>query len=366
MVMGLSGSGKSTVIRCLNRLIPSTAGSIGVDGLDVVTADEAALRDIRRRKMSMVFQSFGLLPHRSVISNVAFGLELQGESKEERYSRARETIAQVGLEGYEDSMVSALSGGMQQRVGLARALCTGPDILLMDEAFSALDPLIRSNMQDELLELQAKLHKTIFFITHDLDEALKLADRIAIMKDGAIVQVDTPEGILTHPADDYVRSFVENVDRSKVITAGSIMKKPQLINVSKDGPKVACRAMSQHGSSHVMVVDSNRMFLGMVTIDDAVRLEKEGKESVLEILLTDVYVTSPDTPVADLMHTAFSAKYPIAVVDENGKLLGSLDRSTILTEVLEESSHADAAVQVGEQKEVARTLANLREGGKDK
>ena len=219
VVMGLSGSGKSTLVRCLNRLIDPTTGSLQLDGTDLLSLNLRALRDERRHRMSMVFQRFALLPHQSVIENVGFGLRVQGVPRAERERRAGAWIERVGLTGYERALPRELSGGMQQRVGLARALCTDPEVLLMDEAFSALDPLIRREMQGELMRLQQELTKTIVFITHDLDEALRLGDRVAILKDGGLVQVGTPVEIVTRPADDYVRAFVEDVDRSRVLRA---------------------------------------------------------------------------------------------------------------------------------------------------
>ena len=223
VIMGLSGSGKSTLLRCINRLIKPTKGQVLINGTNITAASDKELLEMRRREIAMVFQNFGLLPHRSVLSNIAFGLELQGVPKQEREKKAMKSMEIVGLKGYQNQMVGQLSGGMQQRVGLARALANDPEILLMDEAFSALDPLIRVQMQDEMLALQSKMKKTIVFITHDLSEAIKLGDRIAIMRDGEVVQVGTSEEILTEPANDYVARFVENVDRSKIITAGSIM-----------------------------------------------------------------------------------------------------------------------------------------------
>lgn len=340
VIMGLSGSGKSTVVRCLNRLIPATAGKVTVTGVNVTEASQKALRELRRKQMSMVFQRFGLLPQRSVRDNVAFGLEIQGISKEERHAKAQEAIDLVGLKGYESSMTQELSGGMQQRVGLARALANDPEILLMDEAFSALDPLIRVQLQDELLELQASQHRTILFITHDLDEALKIGDRIAIMKDGRVVQIGTPEEILTDPADDYVKRFVENVDRSKVITAGALMRKARTITVPKDGPHVAVRAMEKEKCASIFAVDSERCLQGLLTIDDAIRLEKEKKKDVTEALQTDLYLASPDTPVADLLNCAMNAKHPLSIQNDAGQLLGLLDRSTILAEMYEEDEQA--------------------------
>jgi len=343
VIMGLSGSGKSTVIRCVNRLIPATAGEINVGGINVPEASQEALRQLRRQKMSMVFQRFGLLPQRSVMDNVAFGLEIQNIPKKERYEKAREAIQLVGLDGYEDAMTQELSGGMQQRVGLARALANDPEILLMDEAFSALDPLIRVQLQDELLELQAKQHRTILFITHDLDEALKIGDRIAIMKDGAVVQIGTPEEILTNPADDYVERFLENVDRSKVITAGALMRKTRTITVPKDGPHVAARAMEKEHRSSIFAVDSDRRLQGLLEIDDAVRMEKEKTQDVTPALKTDLFVASPETPISELLNTAMNAKYPISIQDDAGRLLGLLDRSTILSEMYREVSDEENA-----------------------
>jgi len=335
VLMGLSGSGKSTVIRCLNRLIEPTRGEVLIDGQDIMKMNRDELLQVRRSKLSMVFQNFGLLPHRTVIRNVVYGLEVAGRPADEARQRAVEALELVGLKGYEESMPDELSGGMQQRVGLARALASDPEVLLMDEAFSALDPLIRTDMQDELLELQARMHKTIVFITHDLDEALKLGDRIGIMKDGEIVQIGTPEEILTHPADEYVKRFVENVDRSKVIPASSLMRKVRTITVPKDGPHVAVRAMEKEKISSIFVVNSERNLQGLLTVDDAVKLERAGKQDVSEALQTDLYVASPDTAIADLLSTAMNARYPITIQDDKGRLLGVLDRSTILAEMYE-------------------------------
>jgi glycine betaine/proline transport system ATP-binding protein len=332
VIMGLSGSGKSTVIRCLNRLIEPTRGEIIVDGKNILEANKEELLKFRRTKMSMVFQNFGLFPHRTVASNVEYGLEISGVDKEERRKKAYEAIGVVGLQGYEESMPDELSGGMQQRVGLARALANNPEILLMDEAFSALDPLIRTQMQDELIELQSKLHKTIVFITHDLDEALRLGDRIAIMGQGGhIVQIGTPEEILTTPADDYVESFVQNVDRTKVISAATIMKKVNTVTVPKEGPSVAVRRMEQNGLSSIFVIDQERRLKGLVTIDDAVK--ERDKTNMDDIIIDDILTTNPYTSVGDLLTTAFKAKYPIAVIDQDRRLLGIVDRASILAEV---------------------------------
>ena len=335
VIMGLSGSGKSTVIRCVNRLIEATAGEVLVDGEDVLQMDTDKLRELRRRKMSMVFQRFGLLPHRSVIDNVAFGLEVQRVDKDERYEKANKAIKTVGLDGYAESMTQELSGGMQQRVGLARALASDPEILLMDEAFSALDPLIRVQLQDELLELQARQHRTILFITHDLDEALKLGDRIAIMKDGAVVQVGSPEEILSKPANDYVRDFVENVDRSKVITAGSVMKKTEVAYIS-NGPHQALRQMRNLGVGSLYVLDSDRKFRGLVRLDDVAELAKkvpeheDEKRTIEPVLKQDCYTTKPDVAIAELLEESARNVVPIAVVDEDDVFKGIVTRPAIL------------------------------------
>jgi glycine betaine/proline transport system ATP-binding protein len=336
VIMGLSGSGKSTVLRCLNRLIEPTEGAVYIDDQNILDMDEEELLDIRRTKMSMVFQNFGLFPHRTVVNNVEYGLEIGGMPKEERHPKALKALELVGLKGYEDKKPSELSGGMQQRVGLARALANDPEVLLMDEAFSALDPLIRADMQDELLELQADMHKTVVFITHDLDEALKIGDRIAIMKDGKVVQVGTPEQILTEPADDYVRAFVQNVDRTKVITAQTIMRKAPTVNLEKDGPRVAARKMEKVGVSTIYVTDGERRLQGIAKIDDVVELQKDDQRSLEPVLIKDVETTHPDTPIKLLLNLAITAPYPIAVVDDDGKIKGIVDRASIMAELSDE------------------------------
>jgi glycine betaine/proline transport system ATP-binding protein len=336
VVMGLSGSGKSTMIRCLNRLIDPTRGEIRIDGKDIMKMEAEELRNVRRDKMSMVFQHFGLLPHRNVINNVEYGLEIGGMDKEERNKKAQKAIDIVGLSGFEHSMPSELSGGMQQRVGLARALANDPEILLMDEAFSALDPLIRTQMQDELLKIQAKMHKTIVFITHDLDEALTIGDRIVILgPDGRVRQIGSPEEILSSPADDYVKAFVQNVDRTKVITASSIMRRYPSITVPREGSGSAMRMMEKYGVSSILVTDHDRVLKGAVDIEAAAKLAKKKEKDVSSVIRDDIYTTTPDTAVSDLLGTALATKYPIAVIDEDGKLLGAVDRSAIIAEVNE-------------------------------
>lgn len=329
VLMGLSGSGKSTLLRCLNRLIDPSDGHILIDGDDIATMNDKELREARRKKMSMVFQSFALLPHKTVIDNVAFGLEVQGIPKEERYTKAEEAIVKVGLKGHEASKTSQLSGGMQQRVGLARALATDPDILLMDEAFSALDPLIRSEMQDELIALQDKLKKTIVFVSHDLDEALKIGDRIAIMKDGVIAQIGTAEEILTNPADDYVSEFVAGVDRTKILTAENVMKRPEPVVSINSGLTVAMQLMKKHGISSIFVVDPEKTIKGILLIDDAVKAVKE-KRTLHDVLITDVPTVAPDEPVKDIIPMVAESQFPLAVVNERNKLLGVIVRGSIL------------------------------------
>ncbi|MBB5174241.1 betaine/proline/choline family ABC transporter ATP-binding protein [Texcoconibacillus texcoconensis] len=330
VIMGLSGSGKSTIIRMLNRLIDPTGGNVWVDGEDLAQINDQQLREVRRKKMSMVFQKFGLFPFRTILQNVEYGLEVQGIPKEERSEKCVESLELVGLKGYEDKYPDELSGGMQQRVGLARALANDPDILLMDEAFSALDPLIRKDMQDELLDLQQTMKKTIVFITHDLDEALRIGDRITIMKDGAIVQIGTPEEILTSPENDYVERFVEDVDRSKVFTAENIMVRPETVNVEKDGPRVALQRMRDENISSIFVINRNRELEGIVHADDVSKAVKENATNLKELIQTDIPRVEKDTPMNELFDIASTSSIPIAVVD-NKKLRGIIIRSTVLS-----------------------------------
>jgi glycine betaine/proline transport system ATP-binding protein len=334
VIMGLSGSGKSTLVRLLNRLIEPTSGSVLIDEVDITKMGKDELRKTRRQKMSMVFQRFALFPHRSVVENTEYGLEIQGVSKQERRQKAMEALALVGLKGYETMKPGELSGGMQQRVGLARALASDADVLLMDEAFSALDPLIRKDMQDELLELQTQMKKTIVFITHDLDEALRIGDRIALMKDGTIVQIGTPEEILRNPANDYVAQFVEDVDVTKVFTAQNVMKRPETIEISR-GPRVAVKLMKDAGLSTVYAIDKNKKLLGIIYGDDAAKaLDKE-----LHELIKPVEAVRPDTLLSDMFEAIASSKVPVAVTNEEGRLLGIVGRSAIV-DVMANSSEA--------------------------
>lgn len=347
VIMGLSGSGKSTLLRCLNRLIEPTRGEVWIDQANVTAMDRAALRELRRHRLGMVFQRFALLPHRTVLDNVALGLEIQGMSRQERQARAQEALELVGLAGWEQYLPDQLSGGMQQRVGLARALATDPDVLLMDEPFSALDPLIRREMQEELLRLQRTVQKTILFVTHDLDEALHLGDRIAIMKDARVVQVGTPEEILAHPADDYVRAFVQDVDRSRVFKAAHVMIEAETVLYEGGGPRLALRVMRQAGRSSVFVVDHNNVLKGLVTADDAVDAVQRGEVTLDDILVHDYETTGPETLLADLIPVAARTRYPIAVVDEGHRLLGLVARVSLLAGLVGEPAAMNAEAAAG-------------------
>ena len=336
VIMGLSGSGKSTLVRLINRLIEPTEGSILIDGEDLAKMDKASLRNVRREKLSMVFQQFALFPHRTILQNAEYGLEIQNVPKSERTKRATEALELVGLGNYIHQKPSQLSGGMQQRVGLARALANDPKVLLMDEAFSALDPLIRKDMQDQLLDLQATMQKTILFITHDLDEALRLGDRIAIMKDGVIVQIGTPEEILVNPVNTYVERFVEDVDRSKVLTAQNIMKRPEAIFIEKHGPRVALERMRESGISSIFVIDNKRNLIGYVTADDALKAVKNNINDLKEIIRTDGPTVGKETALNDIFSIIYDSPIPVTVV-EDGKLAGIIVRGTVIGALAGES-----------------------------
>lgn len=334
VVMGLSGSGKSTLLRCINRLNEPTLGEVYINGENITRKSDKELQQLRRTELAMVFQHFGLLPHRTVLSNIAFGLELQGVPKVEREKKALRTVGLVGLKGYENQRVNELSGGMQQRVGLARALANDPSVLLMDEAFSALDPLIREQMQDELLQLQASMQKTIVFITHDLHEAIKLGDRIAIMKDGEVVQVGTPEEILTEPANDYVERFVENVGRGRIITASSIMKtKPVVARLKKEGPEAIIRKMREKNLFVLPVVGTDGQFLGEVSLKDVVNLRKQGIKEIDSVVTSEVPSVLESTTVEDMLTLLPKIKQVIPVVSDSNKLLGVVSPSSIIIEM---------------------------------
>ncbi|RCX20489.1 glycine betaine/proline transport system ATP-binding protein [Fontibacillus phaseoli] len=328
VIMGLSGSGKSTLVRMLNRLIEPSSGEVLIHGQDLRKMNKAQLREVRRKTISMVFQKFALFPHRTVLENVEYGLEVQKVGKADRREKAQKSLELVGLKNWEHVLPDQLSGGMQQRVGLARALANDPEILLMDEAFSALDPLIRRDMQDELLELQEKMKKTIVFITHDLDEALRIGDRIALMKDGEVVQIGTPEEMLTQPADRYVERFIEDVDLSKVLTASRVMRRPETVTLDR-GPRVALQLMRERGISNLFVIDRGKRLLGVITAEDASQALKTGG-TLQDILIKDGPRVAPDTLLNELFEVTSSARVPLAVVDEQNRLLGVIVRGAVL------------------------------------
>lgn len=328
VIMGLSGSGKSTMIRLLNRLIDPTSGEIYIDGEDIAKMDKEALREVRRHKINMVFQNFGLFPHRTILENTEYGLEVRGVPKAERQAKAEKALENSGLLTFKDQYPSQLSGGMQQRVGLARALANDPEILLMDEAFSALDPLIRREMQDELLDLQSNVQKTIIFITHDLNEALRIGDRIALMKDGQIMQIGTGEEILTHPANQYVRDFVEDVDRSKVLTAQNIMVPALTTNIEVDGPNVALNRMRKEEVSMLLAVDRKRKLKGSLTAEKALEARKNNL-TLKEVIDKNVRRIPKDMLVTDIFNLIFDSPAPLAVV-EGDRLVGVVIRGSVL------------------------------------
>ncbi|MEI6897786.1 MAG: glycine betaine/L-proline ABC transporter ATP-binding protein [Psychromonas sp.] len=340
VIMGLSGSGKSTLIRHFNRLIEPTAGEIEIDGSDVMKLNEKELQGFRRNKMSMVFQRFGLMPHRTVLQNIAYGLQVQGVDKKERSQRATEWLETVGLDGYANQYPRQLSGGQQQRVGLARALCTDADILLMDEAFSALDPLIRSEMQDQLIELQDKLHKTIVFITHDLDEALRLGDRIAILRDGVLVQQGEPVDILLNPIDDYVEAFVKDVNRARALTVETVMQ-PQICRISAENIGEAVMQMRRSKQDYGYVIDEDKGYQGLITQET---LENIGKDdygnSINASLLEDVPAVQSDALLESVIPDMIDNTHPLPVLNAEGEVEGHLCRSA-LAEVLSDQSSAE-------------------------
>ena len=333
VIIGLSGSGKSTLVRCFNRLNRPSSGQVLFEGRDLMEFSKKDLLEFRRSKISMVFQSFGLMSHRDVLGNVGYGLEVKGMPKEQREQKAMEVIRMVGLEGWEHQSCGSLSGGMRQRVGIARGLANDPEVLLMDEPFSALDPLVRRDMQFELLQIQRKLGKTVIFITHDIDEAFKLGDEVAIMRDGKVIQVDTPEGMSAHPADDYVRAFIDTADKSKVRSVRSIMITPSALVRTSDSPERAIRVMSKNALSTVYVVDEKLRLVGILSIKDAIRANREVLP-IAQVVNTDVLTAGPDAQVADVMPMAAEAPYPIAVVDEENQLKGIVTKASVLSSLL--------------------------------
>lgn len=333
VIIGLSGSGKSTLVRCFNMLNKPTSGEILFEDKNIGSFKKKELVNYRRNKVSMVFQNFGLMSHRDVIGNVEYGLEVKGIPKSQRQVKAKEIISMVGLEGLENELISNLSGGMMQRVGIARALANEPEILLMDEPFSALDPLVRKDMQFELLSIQRKLEKTIIFITHDINEAFKIGDRVAIMRDGEVIQVDTPEEMSENPANDYVKQFIDGADKTQVISARNVMITPNSIVRLKDNPNYAINMMRSNRVSSAYIVAEKMKLQGIITIDDAIRANKE-KLTISDVMIRDIITASPDALLHDIISMAVETKYPIAIVDNDGTLKGIVSKADVLSSMI--------------------------------
>lgn len=331
VVMGLSGSGKSTLIRMVNGLLPATDGEIRIGEEVLSKMSPAQVRDVRRRRISMVFQNFALLPHRTVGENAAYGLEISGMNRSDREKKAKEALGMVGLKGWDGYRPSALSGGMKQRVGLARALASGTDVMLMDEAFSALDPLIRRDMQDQLVDLQQRLEKTILFITHDLNEAMRLGDRIAMMRDGRIEQIGSSEEILNEPANDYVAKFIQDVDRTRVLVAGAVMEQPRETLGINQGPRTAHKLLRETQNSWLVVLERDRTPAGVIWQDDVAEAVRLGQDELPWSDVHDMAVVSHDTPVAELFGKSAQHDAPLVVVDDEGRFAGVIPRVTLLT-----------------------------------
>ncbi|MCE5388519.1 MAG: glycine betaine/L-proline ABC transporter ATP-binding protein [Acidithiobacillus sp.] len=361
VIMGLSGSGKSTLLRLINRLHDPTVGKILVDGEDVTAMNSRVLRALRRKKFGMVFQSFALLPHRTVLGNVEFGLEIQGMPKAQRQERAMQVIETVGLSGYENKYASELSGGMQQRVGLARALAADPEILLMDEAFSALDPLIRSQLQDDLLEIQERLGKTIVFVSHDLDEAIKIGTRIAILRDGKLIQIGTPQQILSAPADDYVSAFVGGADRTKVLTAEQIMQPLRVAANTRDSARAVLRKMERSGFSGLIVIDNARNLKGYIELQH-VTAQRDAERISLENMRALPTATA-DAKLADLIQRVNTEGSPLCIVDARNRVIGVVDKSSLIAALAQgdlntdstASSSADQSTDAAQRSDSATT-----------
>lgn len=333
VIIGLSGSGKSTIVRTLNMLQRPTSGEIIYDDINLCKLPKKELLQFRRNKMAMVFQNFGLIPHRNVLSNVAYGLEIKGMNRLEREEKAREYISMVGLEGWELKKISSLSGGMKQRVGIARALANNPEILLMDEPFSALDPLVRKEMQFELLSIQRNLGKTIVFITHDINEAFKIGDMIAIFKDGKVVQIDSPENMTANPKNDYVRQFIDSADKTKVISAKNIMITPSCIVRPQDSGRRALKVMNENNVSSAYVVDNQMNFVGVLTVDDALEAKKNNI-NVSNYIINDVKPVNLETSVSDIVPLFTEANYPVPVINDTGKLKGIVSKVAVLSSMV--------------------------------
>ncbi len=356
VLMGLSGSGKSTLLRCINRLIEPNRGAVFVDGEDVLRLKPQELRELRQRKFGMVFQNFALFPHWTVLQNAEFGLDVTGIAQYKRREKAMEALETVGLKGWEGKYPAQLSGGMQQRVGLARALALDPDILLMDEAFSALDPLIRREMQQELARLQEELRKTVIFVSHDLDEALAIGDRIVLMRDGAVVQVGSPEEVLMSPADEYVAKFVADADLSRVLTASSVMKRSEAVAVlGIDGPRMALRKMRHSGIAYLFVIDRAQRLQGLVSVEKVSELYARGDRDLESVLFRDIKTVHLDTPATELIPLMAGLPYPLAVTDDKGRLAGVIIRGILLGALAEGGMQDAGAAERGGEDAFAPT-----------
>jgi glycine betaine/proline transport system ATP-binding protein len=357
VVMGLSGSGKSTLIRCVNRLIEPTSGQVFVDGEDVLKVDKNRLRELRRTKMAMVFQHFALLPHKSVIDNVAYGLKIRGVDEAERRDVAMEALDMVGLKPWAEKRPDNLSGGMKQRVGLARALAMDADILLMDEAFSALDPLIRRQMQNELMQLQEHLKKTVLFITHDLNEALRVGNHVAIMKDGKIVQIGTPVDIITRPADEYVAAFMQDVDQSRVLTAEVVMQPADYLVLGRDAVQTAVeRSRAKDEASAFYVVDGHKKVAGFISKQNILRAQKSGDKNFDKYIERE-YPTAPHSASITDLYALLADNVPVAVTDKEGRLMGVVHASDVMANLAR-------VEQIGEQADTAE-VAGLGSGSSE-
>lgn len=362
VIIGLSGSGKSTLVRCFNRLNTPTTGDVFFRENHLKTLNKEELIKFRREKIAMVFQHFGLMSHRSVVGNVEYGQEIRGIDKEARRKKSIEMLNMVGLVGVEDMPLTSLSGGMKQRVGLARALANDPEVLLMDEPFSALDPLVKRDMQFELLKIHQKLRRTIIFITHDINEAFKLGDRVAIMRDGKVIQVDTPENMMTNPADDYVRNFIEGADRSQVMSVRNVMITPSTIVWLNDGPNRAVQEMRSNNVSSAYVVDEDMHFHGVITLEGALKL-KDKTTKVSDHMITEVPSIVADATIAEAMPLAADTRFPIPVLDD-GKLIGIISKSSVISTLasdIPETNHEVDIEEVIEEVVEEEVLVNNQE-----
>ena len=363
VVIGLSGSGKSTLLRLINRLIEPTEGKVYLDGNLVSEMDKKEIRNIRREKMGMVFQHFGLLPNRTVVGNIGFGLEIKGVSDKERKQQANEALKMVGLQGQGDKQITELSGGMKQRVGLARALATSQEILLMDEPFSALDPLIRRDMQNLFLDIQGEIKRTVLFITHDLDEALMLGHRVAIMKDGEIVQIGTPEEILAAPANRYVERFIEDVDYAKVRYVETVMVEPKEVAYDSEGPRVVLRRIRQAGLSEIFVVDEERHLVGICEAEEVSRLVEKEENSLTGAIDEEPPKVERGTPLREVLPLLVERDLPVAVVNEDNRLEGVVVRGSLIAGLTTSSDLNDEDAELQEEPDQISGVGRNREGG---